>query len=49
LKFDVDQAVANARQVNPELRLFFTSAITGEGMDQWYAFLRDQVRATAPA
>jgi hydrogenase nickel incorporation protein HypB len=49
LKFDVDQAVANARQVNPELRLFFTSAITGEGMDQWYAFLREQVQAVAPA
>jgi hydrogenase nickel incorporation protein HypB len=49
LRFDLDQAVANARQVNPELRLFFTSAMTGEGMDQWYAFLRDQVRALAPA
>jgi hydrogenase nickel incorporation protein HypB len=49
LRFDLDQAVANARQVNPELRFFFTSAITGEGMDQWYGFLRNQVRATAPA
>lgn len=49
LRFDLDQAVANARQVNPELRIFLTSAITGEGMDQWYAFLRDQVRAAAPA
>jgi hydrogenase nickel incorporation protein HypB len=49
LTFDLDQAVANARQVNPELRFFFTSAITGEGMDQWYGFLRSQVRATAPA
>jgi hydrogenase nickel incorporation protein HypB len=49
LTFDLDRAVANARQVNPELRFFFTSAITGEGMDQWYGFLRNQVRATAPA
>jgi hydrogenase nickel incorporation protein HypB len=49
LRFDLDQAVANARQVNPELRFFFTSAITGEGMDQWYGFLRNQVRAIAPA
>jgi hydrogenase nickel incorporation protein HypB len=48
LRFDLNQAVANARQVNPELRIFFTSAVTGEGMDQWYAFLRDQVRATLP-
>jgi hydrogenase nickel incorporation protein HypB len=49
LRFDLDQAVANAWQVNPELRLFFSSAMTGEGMEQWYAFLRDQVRALAPA
>ena len=49
LTFDLDRAVANARQVNPELRFFFTSAITGEGMDQWYGFLRNQVRATALA
>jgi hydrogenase nickel incorporation protein HypB len=49
LRFDLDQAVANARQVNPQLRFFFTSAITGEGMDQWYAFLRHQVRVAAPA
>jgi hydrogenase nickel incorporation protein HypB len=49
LRFDLDQAVANARQVNPQLRLFFTSAITGEGMDQWFAFLREHTRAVAPA
>jgi hydrogenase nickel incorporation protein HypB len=46
LRFDLDEAVANARRVNPELRFFFTSALTGEGMDQWYRFLREQVRAT---
>jgi hydrogenase nickel incorporation protein HypB len=49
LTFDLEQAVANAGQVNPELQFFFTSAITGEGMDQWYSFLRNQVRAIAPA
>jgi hydrogenase nickel incorporation protein HypB len=43
--FDVDQAVAFARQVNPDLQFFFTSAQTGEGLETWYAFLRDQVRA----
>jgi len=47
LRFSVDQAVANARRVNPELRFFLTSALTGEGMDQWYSFLREQVRAVA--
>jgi hydrogenase nickel incorporation protein HypB len=45
LQFDLSQAVANARQVNPALRFFFTSALTGEGMDGWYDFLRERVRA----
>lgn len=48
LRFDVDAAVANAREVNPALRFFFTSAVTGEGMDAWYDFLRDRVRACLP-
>jgi hydrogenase nickel incorporation protein HypB len=47
LRFSVDDAVANARRVNPGLRFFFTSALTGEGMDQWYGFLRQQVRPVA--
>jgi hydrogenase nickel incorporation protein HypB len=40
--FDVDQAIAFARQINPGLEFFFTSAQTGEGLDQWFAFLRRQ-------
>ena len=47
--FDVDRAVGFARQVNPELRFFFTSALTGEGMDAWYAFLREQVQGARQA
>jgi hydrogenase nickel incorporation protein HypB len=45
--FDVDRAVKFARQVNPELTFFFVSALTGEGMEDWYTFLRDQVNAMA--
>ncbi|MBI4503338.1 MAG: hydrogenase nickel incorporation protein HypB [Gemmatimonadetes bacterium] len=41
--FDVDRAVGFAREVNPDLDFFFTSALTGEGMDDWFTFLRDQV------
>lgn len=41
--FDVDKAVACAMQVNPGLRFFFTSALTGEGMDEWLSFLRGMV------
>ena len=47
--FDVDQAVAFALQVNPALEFFFTSAHTGEGLDQWFAFLRRQAAALQPA
>ena len=44
LPFDMDRAVACAREVNPELRFFFTSALTGEGLAGWYDFLRSLVR-----
>lgn len=49
LWFDVDRAVDYARQVNPNLRFFLTSALTGEGMDVWFRFLRAQVGEGAPA
>jgi hydrogenase nickel incorporation protein HypB len=42
--FDVERAVSCARRVNPGLRFFFTSALTGEGMDEWFSFLRNEVR-----
>lgn len=45
--FDLDRAVAYARQVNPALTFFFTSALTGEGFDPWLSFLRDRVRQPA--
>ena len=46
LDFDVDRAVAFAREVNPDLRFFQTSARTGEGLDEWTAFLQSQVPST---
>ena len=39
--FDVDRAVAFAREVNPHLQFFFTSATTGSGLDEWCDFLLD--------
>jgi len=48
LPFSVDRAVEYAREVNPELQFFFTSAVTGEGMDEWYDFLRSRVGAGRP-
>ena len=47
--FDVERALGFARSVNPGLRYFFTSALTGEGMEPWFDFLRSQVRAGAAA
>jgi hydrogenase nickel incorporation protein HypB len=38
--FDVEKAVAFARQVNPHLEIFRLSALTGEGLEGWYALLR---------
>jgi hydrogenase nickel incorporation protein HypB len=43
--FSVEQAVACARLVNPDLLFLFTSAIDPGGMDEWYGFLRGQLRA----
>jgi hydrogenase nickel incorporation protein HypB len=42
LQFDVDKAVSLARQVRPDLEVFYTSALTGEGMSEWCAFLENQ-------
>lgn len=47
--FDLEQAEANAREVNPHLGFFFTSATSGEGLDAWYQFLRQRVRTAAVA
>ena len=39
LSFDVDKAIGFARQVNPGLRVIKTSATSGEGMDEWLAWI----------
>lgn len=49
LDFDVAAAVTNAREVNPALRFFHTSARTGEGLAGWFDFLRGLARAGAGA
>jgi hydrogenase nickel incorporation protein HypB len=42
--FSVDRALAFAREVNPDLEFCMTSAIAPEGLEQWYGWLRAQVR-----
>jgi hydrogenase nickel incorporation protein HypB len=47
LDFDIEQAMSCALQVNPGLTFFLTSARTGQGLDEWFSFLRRQVRIPA--
>ena len=42
--FDVKKAVGFMRDANPFIRVFYTSATTGEGIDEWLDFLRDTAR-----
>jgi len=39
LDFDVDKALAAARQVNPKARMLHVSARSGEGLDAWIDWL----------
>jgi hydrogenase nickel incorporation protein HypB len=39
LDFDVEACVANARQVNPDIEILRVSARTGEGFDDWLAWI----------
>ncbi len=41
--FDMEQAEAYARRINPDIKVFRISAKTGEGMEQWYNWLRKEV------
>jgi len=43
--FDIDLAMANARQVNPALQFFRLSGLSGDGMGSWFDFLRASVGA----
>ncbi len=38
--FDPDEFMANARRINPDLNFIALSAKTGDGMEQWYDWVR---------
>ena len=38
--FDMDRVKKNALGINPGLRIFETSCRTGDGLDEWYAWLK---------
>ncbi len=45
--FDLRRAQAFAREANPEIEFLVTSALTGEGLDDWFALLRAGARQAA--
>ena len=44
LRFDLDQCREFARRVNPRLEIIELSCQSGEGMERWYDWLREQVK-----
>lgn len=44
VNFDVEQAKEYAMRVNHHLEFFEVSVTSGEGMDKWYDWLKDQVK-----
>ena len=50
LDVDIDTIVANVRQLNSQVTIIPVSAKSGEGLDAWYSWVRQQVqtRAVAP-
>ena len=43
VSFDVERCLDYARQVNPRLQILQVSATRGDGLDEWYQWLRQQV------
>jgi hydrogenase nickel incorporation protein HypB len=46
--FDIERCVAYAREVNPSLEFFRVSALTGQGMEDWFRFLKESAWAGSP-
>jgi hydrogenase nickel incorporation protein HypB len=42
--FNLDRALSFARDVNPDLQFFLVSALNGDGMGEWYEFVRGLAR-----
>jgi hydrogenase nickel incorporation protein HypB len=47
--FDVERAIAYAREVNPDIAVMRVSARSGEGLDTWYDWLRREHAAARDA
>jgi hydrogenase nickel incorporation protein HypB len=49
LEFDAESAIANARQVNPGIVTVRLSGRTGEGLDAWYSWIRQELASASEA
>jgi hydrogenase nickel incorporation protein HypB len=47
VRFDVDRCLEHAREVNPRLETFLVSATRGDGLAEWYGWLRSITRSRA--
>ncbi|MCE5235438.1 MAG: hydrogenase nickel incorporation protein HypB [Clostridiaceae bacterium] len=47
--FDLKACAARAKKLNPNIQIFPVSAKTGEGMEAWYAWLKNEVSASLGA
>ena len=47
LNFNVDDCIEYARTVNPDIKVFQLSAMTGEGMDDWYDWLKQEIASNS--
>ncbi|MCW8949747.1 MAG: hydrogenase nickel incorporation protein HypB, partial [Sedimenticola sp.] len=43
LDFDVDKCIEYARRVNPDIEVIQLSAKSGEGMDDWYQWIKSRM------
>lgn len=48
VEFDVERCLEYAKQVNPKVQIFQVSAKTGEGLENWYAWLKSQFHSILP-
>jgi len=49
VEFDMARAIANAKQINPDIVVLRLSGRTGEGFEAWYEWLRKEVDALRDA
>ncbi|MFQ4135777.1 hydrogenase nickel incorporation protein HypB [Nodosilinea sp. PGN35] len=49
LEVSIEQIAANVRQMNPDCTIISVSAKTGEGLEEWFGWVRDRVSSSTPA